>query len=179
MTTQRPGYTHMDVNHPEFLSEYTYANEDFAAATIVFANGAVAVVHLNGNSILEGPQGFWIYGTQGALSMPLAANFSGEMKLYRPGSFEPLPIISAHGFDHDSRGVGAAELAWGLRLNRIPRTDAHLGLHCQEIIQGIGESFKTRRFYRMTTTCERPRLLPKGFRGIPGFSFDEEGSLAL
>lgn len=34
MTTQRPGYTNMDVNHPEFLNEYTYANEGFAAAVL-------------------------------------------------------------------------------------------------------------------------------------------------
>lgn len=180
MMTQRPDRRHQDINHPDFADGYRYANEDLTAASILFANGAVAVIHLNGNSVLEGPQNFWIYGTQGALSMPLAANFSGEMKLYRPGSFEPVSIAPAHGFDHDSRGVGAAELAWSLRLGRTPRADAHLGLHCQEMIQGIEESFRTRQFYRMTTTCERPCALPKGFRhGIPGFSFDEEGALVL
>lgn len=180
MMTQRPDRRHQDINHPDFADSYRYANEDLTAASILFANGAVAVIHLNGNSVLEGPQNFWIYGTQGALSMPLAANFSGEMKLYRHGSFEPVSIAPAHGFDHDSRGVGAAELAWSLRLGRTPRADAHLGLHCQEMIQGIEESFRTRQFYRMTTTCERPCALPKGFRhGIPGFSFDEEGALAL
>lgn len=180
MTTQRPDRIHRDINYLDFTDGYIYENEDIVTASILFENGTVAMIHLNGNSILEGPQNFWIYGTQGALSMPLAANFSGEMKLYRVGSFEPLSIVPAHGFDHDSRGVGAAELAWALRLGRKPRTDAHLGLHCQEIIQGIEESFRTRKFYQMTTTCERPRPLPKGFRkGIPGFSFDEEGALVL
>ena len=180
MTTLRPQLRHMAVNHPDFLGEYTYPNEDMATASILFASGAVAVLHMNGSSILEGPKNFWIYGTQGALSMPLASDFSGEVQLYRPGSFEPLPVLPAHGFDHDSRGVGAADLAWSLRLGRTPRADAHLGLHCQEIIQGISESFKTRQFYRLTTTCERPRLLQKGFRkGIPGFSHDEESALAL
>ena len=90
--------------------------------------------------------------------MPSPAEFSGDMKMYRPGSFEPVPVLSAHGFDHDSRGVGTAEMAWSLRL----------GLHCQEIIQGIGESARTGRYYQMTTTCERPKPLPKGCRGAGG-----------
>ena len=179
MKTMCPERRHRDVDHPDFPDTYTYPNEDFAAATIVFECGAVAVIHLNGASVLGGPQGFFIYGTQGALSMPLAATFSGEMKLYRPGSFEPLPVAPAHGFDHDSRGVGAADLAWALRLGRKPRADARLGLHCQEIIQGIGESFMTRRFYKLTTTCEKPAPLMKGFRGMRGLSAGEEGVLAL
>lgn len=95
--------------------------------------------------------------------MPSPAEFSGDMKMYRPGSFEPVPVLSAHGFDHDSRGVGTAEMAWSLRL----------GLHCQEIIQGIGESARTGRYYHMTTTCERPKPLPKGCRGLAGFSVED------
>lgn len=180
MTTMCPERRRLAISRPDLGSTYTFPNEDFAAAIIRFESGAAAMIHLNGNSILEGPQNFWIYGTQGALAMPMASSFSGEMKLYRPGSFEPVPVISAHGFDHDSRGVGAADLAWALRLGRKPRADASLGLHCLEIIQGIEESFRTRTFYQMTTTCERPKLLEKGFRaGIPGFSYDEESVLTI
>lgn len=179
LTTQVSERVHQNVSNPYFGSSYTFQNEDIAAAVIRFANGAVAVIHLNGNSILEAPCQFLIYGTCGAFSMPSPAEFSGEMKLYRPGSFEPVPVPSAYGFDHDSRGVGAAEMAWSLRLGRTPRADARLGLHCQEIIQGIGESARTGKYYRLTTTCERPKPLPKGCRGLPGFSVDEESSLVL
>ena len=136
MLTQKPERTHEDLRNPDFGGTYTYTNEDLAAATIRFENGAVAVIHLNGNSILEGPSPFLIYGTAGVLSLPLAANFSGDIQLFRPGSFQPVPVLPAHGFDHDSRGVGAAELAWSLRLGRAPRADAAIGLHCQEILHG-------------------------------------------
>lgn len=122
---------------------------------------------------------FLVYGTAGVMSLPLAANFSGEVQLFRPGSFAPQPVLPAHGFDHDSRGVGAAELAWALRLGREPRADASLGLHCLEILHGIDESCRTRGFYRLTTTCARPKPLPKGHRGLPGFCFSEESSLVL
>ena len=179
MDTQLPQRIHKEVNNPSFGERYIYQNEDIVGATILFRNGSTATVHINGNSILESPSQFLIYGTQGVLSMPLAATFSGEIKLYRPGSFEPMNILPAHGFDHDSRGVGAAEMAWSIRLGRVPRTDAVLGLHCQEIIQGIQVSSQERKFYQLTTTCDRPRPLPKGYRGLPGLSYSEEGSLAL
>lgn len=177
MTTRQPKRIHREISNPSFGEEYTYENEDLVAANVTFANGAVAVIHMNGNSLLEAPHLFMIYGTKGVLAMPLPATFSGDMKMYRPGSFEPVPIIPCHGFDHDSRGVGAAELAWSLRLGRKPRADAHLGLHCQEILYGIEESTRTGSVYHLTTTCSRPRPLPGGYRGLPGFSFNEEGSL--
>lgn len=179
MLTQRPERVHGDLKHPDFGERYPYPNEDLATASILFESGAVAVIHINGNSILEGPAPFLLYGTAGVLSLPLSATFSGDMQLYRPGSFAPVSVLPAHGFDHDSRGVGAAELAWALRLGRTPRADAALGLHCQEILHGIEQSFKTRQFYQMTTRVERPAPLPKGTRGLPGFCFPEESSLVL
>ena len=179
MLTQRPERVHGDLRNPDFGKSYTYPNEDLATASILFRNGAVAMIHLNGNSILEGPAPFLVYGTAGVLSLPLAANFSGDVRLFRPGSFEPVPVLPAHGFDHDSRGVGAADLAWALRLGREPRADAALGVHCLEILHGIDQSFRTKQFYRLTTTCERPAPLPKGHRGLPGFCFPEESSLVI
>ena len=179
MLTQCPERVHRDIHHPAFGETYSYINEDMATASILFESGAVASIHISGNSILEGPSPFLIYGTAGVLSLPLGATFSGDIQLYRPGSFQPQPVQPAHGFDHDSRGVGAAELAWSLRLGRAPRADASLGLHCQEILHGIEQSFRTRSFYQLTTIVERPAPLPKGSRGVPGFFFPEESSLIL
>ncbi|MBR4394671.1 MAG: Gfo/Idh/MocA family oxidoreductase, partial [Oscillospiraceae bacterium] len=97
MLTQRPERVHGDLKHPDFGGAYTYTNEDLATASILFENGAVAAIHINGNSILEGPAPFLIYGTAGVLSLPLGATFSGDVQFYRPGSFAPLPVQPAHG----------------------------------------------------------------------------------
>ena len=179
MMTQRPDRVHREVKTRGFGEEYEFISQDIASATLKFKNGAIGVLHLNGNSVLEAPQRFMVYGTQGALSLPLGATFSGDMALYRPGSFAPQPLITAHAFDHDSRGVGCAEMAWSIRLGRKPRAYADLGLHCLEVLQGIEESCKTKSFYKMTTSCERPEPLPKGYRGIPTLSNSEEGSLVF
>ncbi len=177
--TRFPKRVHKDIAHPQFGSTYMFNNEDLMIGSIQFASGAAAAIHLNGNTIMSAPPQFMIYGTDGILSLPNPGLFSGDVKLYRPGSFEPVAQIPAHGFDHNSRGVGVAEMAWAIRQNRPARASAALGLHCQEILQGIETSCKTKTFYEMTTTCERPAVLPRGYMGLEAFSFGEEGALVF
>ena len=177
--THKAHRVHRDIRHPDFGQTYAAANEDLVSASILFGSGAAASIHMNGCSIMEAPHQFMIYGETGALSMPLPAVFSGDMKLFSAGSFEPSAVHPVHGLDHDARGAGAAEMAWAIRLGRVPRAEASLGVHCLEILQGIEESSRTGKAYRMTTACSRPAPLPAGYRGLPGFSFSEEGSLAL
>ena len=183
MTTQKPQRIHKELHCPGFGDSYVCKNEDIMSASVLFKNGSVGNIHMNGNSLLEAPELFRIHGTLGVLSMPNASTFSGDIRLYRPGSFESVPVLPCHGLDHDSRGAGAAELAWSLRLGRKPRADVSLGLYCQEILQGIQSSFESRQFYKLTTTCEKPVPLPKGFRELKGlppwFSFSEEGALVF
>lgn len=179
MTTQQPLRKHKEITSPVFGKESAYTNEDTVNAAILFKSGVTASLTILGNSVLEAPDQFTVFGSSGAISLPLAGLFSGDTKLYRAGSFEPVLFPSAHAFDHDSRGVGAAEMAWSIRLGRRPRAHADLGLHCFEIIDGIEKSFKTHQFYKLTTTVERPAPLPQGYRGIPGLSYNEEGSLVF
>ena len=53
LATQVSERVHQNVANPDFGNGYTFQNEDMAAAVIRFANGAVAVIHLNGNSIFD------------------------------------------------------------------------------------------------------------------------------
>lgn len=178
MRTYSPTRIHRNLNHREFGREYDVITEDQVAASILFENGAVATLHMDGNTLMTAPPLFRIYGTQSVLSMTQAAEFSCDAQLYRAGSREPTALVSSHGFYHDSRGVGAAEMAWSIRLGREPRVSSAFVLHCQEIIQGIDESFKTKQAYQMTTTCSRPNPLPKGYLGKRGiFTYDEEAAL--
>ncbi len=180
MKTCFPTRVHRELRHPEFGQEYEYINEDLVSASILFECGATATVMFNGSTILEVPSVFTIYGTEGALQMPMAAEFSGDVKLLSEGSFVPITLTPAHGILHDSRGAGAAEMAWSIRLGRDHRASVEMGIHCLEIIQGIEISSKTKQFYQMTTTCERTKVLPRGFKGSTAFfSFSDEGALVL
>ena len=138
--------------------EYTYINEDFVAGNITFESGVVATLHFNGNSIMEAPSSFMIYGSMGVLSMPRGAEFSGEITMFRMGNFEPTKVLPVYPFDHDSRGVGAAEMAWSIRVGREPRASAQLGIHCQEILEGLKISGETEQVYYLKSTCTVPKL---------------------
>lgn len=178
MRNHVPSRVHRNLNRQDFGQDYQTPNEDQLAASILFESGAIATLHMNGNTLMTTKPYFMIHGTDGSLSMSSPAEFSGDMLLYRAASREPTPLTPAHGFYHDSRGLGAADMAWALRLGRQPRVSTEFVLHCQEIIQGLDESFRTRRFYEMTTTCTRPAPLPKGYLGSHAvFSYDEEGAL--
>ena len=174
-----PNRIHNSASNPHFGEKYTFSNEGLMAGNLIFENNAIGVIHLNGTSISTPLPLFIVYGTQGILSLPNPGLFSGEVKLYRAGSLEPSLQIPAHGLDHNSRGAGVADMAWAIRQGRTPRTSAEFALHCLEVIWGMEQSSYSRGFYTMTTSCERPGALPRGYLGKKYFSVDEEGAFVF
>lgn len=163
--------------HPQLGEKYIYKNEDMMMGCLEFASGALGTIHMNGNSIMPLPPAFIIYGTEGALSLPNPGTFSGDVKLYRNGSPEPINWISSYGFLHNSRGVGVAEMAWAIRMGRPARTNARLGVHCLEILCGLKKISETEMYYNLQTSCKRPEALPSGHLNKMPLTFDEEGAL--
>ena len=177
--TQFPERMHSQIMHPNFGETYTYTNEDSLMGTLQFASGAVGTIHMNASTVMPLPHEFMIYGTEGALSLPNPGTFSGDVKLYRPGNPEPILVPPAHGLPHDSRGVAVAEMAWAIRMGRPARTEATLGTHCLEVLNGLKVSSDTGTYYQLTTTCERPNPLPSGYMNIPPLTFLEEGAIVF
>lgn len=177
LRTKYPNRIHKMISHPALGESYVYQNEDMFTGCLEFASGVLGTIHMNGNTIMPVPPAFMIFGTEGVLSLPNPGTFSGDVKLYRPGNPEPVTWIPAHGFPHDSRGVGIAEMAWAIRLGRKPRTEARLGLHCLEVLTGLKESSEKRGYCHLQTACERPAALPAGHLNIPPITYDEEGAL--
>lgn len=177
LRTLQPERTHKMTFHPQLGEKYIYKNEDMLMGCLEFASGALGTIHMNGNSIMPLPPTFMVYGTEGAISLPNPGTFSGDVKLYRNGSPEPIDWTSSFGFPHDSRGVGIAEMAWAIRMGRPARTNARLELHCLEILNGLKESSESGIYYTLKTTCERPNALPSGHLNMMPITFDEEGAI--
>ncbi len=175
--TMFPKRIRQNASHPDAGQVYRYSNEDMLMGCLAFENGALGTIHMNGNTIMPVPPAFMVHGTEGVISLPNPGLFSGDVKLYRPGATEPMNVIPAHGLHHDSRGVGTAEMGWAIRLGRKPRTEAHLGLHCLEVLNGLKISSETGERYLVKSTCERPAPLKPGFLNHPPASYDEEGVL--
>ncbi|MGF1448441.1 MAG: Gfo/Idh/MocA family protein [Opitutales bacterium] len=130
-------------------------------ATLDFANDTLANITFS----FDHRQGLdlpllQIAGTEGSLTLPDPNGFGGEVVLKRPGEEpESLPIEHPHG---GQRSIGLADMARAIRLKRPHRVSGTLAHHVLEIMTASLDSGQAQAFRTLTTTCERPALLPVG-----------------
>jgi hypothetical protein len=70
-----------------------------------------------------------------------------------------------HGFnDACFRGIGVADMAWGITNNRPHRTE-DIGFHVFEVIHGIWAGSETGKIHVMESSCAQPAPLEAGYIG--------------
>lgn len=122
---------------------------------------------------------FEIYGDGGTLTYPDPNFGGGSPRVYRKeqylgtvwqdteearqrkDSFCVLPELLPRVKDY-SRGIGVLDLARAIVEGREHRANGALILHITEAMEALIASANTNVFYRMTTTCERPRPITPG-----------------
>lgn len=174
MQTRSPQGVFESVEH--MGEPYTMTCENIAAGTLQFASGVTGNVLFDSNSVMTIPERplVVIYGAQGILYLSDPNTFGGEVKVLLKGNSEPAALPQAHPFDTESRGVGAAELAWSLRKGRQPRASKEMAYHALEVLSGIQRSGETRRFCEIESTFDRAPALPRGHKPLaPGFGTEE------
>lgn len=141
--------------------------------------GAVANLNISFDIYKSNLPMFEIYGDGGTLSYP-DPNFGGgnpkayrkeqytdtifqqsEDSMARKERFYELPELFPRVKDY-FRGMGVLDLANAIETGERNRTGGEWILHITEVLQGIQKSAETGAFYRMKTTCERPRTLKPG-----------------
>ena len=175
----------------EFGTSWKTADNHLYAGSLLFENGAVATLHLDGESINEEQSSLVIYGTEGILKLGDPNSFCGIVRLICDNAPETIMPFT-HGFtgsplygpetpaDYGQhRGVGAAEMAWAIIGRRAHRASADMGLHTMEVLRGLELSSREEKVYRMTTTFQQPAPLPTGYTDqmLGGMRSDAEGSL--
>lgn len=100
-----------------------------------------------------------IYGSEGTLQVPDPNTFGGPVRFRRKGAqdWAELPLLFP--WADNSRGLGVADLARGLREGRPHRAAADLALHVLEVMHGIHRSAETGARYGIKNTCLRPEAL--------------------
>jgi len=69
-----------------------------------------------------------------------------------------------HGFGVGCyRGLGVADMAWGIVNDRPHRVHGDMGFHVFEVIHGIWECSRTGSVYDMKSTCRQPAPLASGY----------------
>ena len=164
------------VGAPLFGQAYALEEPNVIAAALQYESGVLGTLHLNSDSILDERTSLEIYGTDGILIMGDPNQFGSQVYLQKVNS-APVAFPLTHGFAENSRGLGAAEMAWSIRAGRNHRASKEMAMHVFETMHGIMISANSGQNYEMTTRFETPAALPEGFIGDGGWTSKEESSL--
>lgn len=156
----RPTITVDNVNSPLHGQSVPVVAPLNTAATLEFANGAIGTLQAAKEAFGYTPR-LEVYGTEGILYANDPNMFGGAIQIKRPdGTLEEMAY--SHGYGENSRGIGIADMAYGIRTGRAHRASGELARHVIDITLGIFESAKTERHITLTTSCEQPAPLPVG-----------------
>jgi predicted dehydrogenase len=104
-----------------------------------------------------------IYGSLGTLSLPDPNTFGGPVRLRLAGDehWREVPLTHAHA--ENSRGIGVADMAYGLRDGRPHRASGDLAFHVLDLMHAFHDASHEGRHIDITSVCERPAALPVGW----------------
>jgi predicted dehydrogenase len=151
------------------------------AGTLEFLNGAIATLVASFDIWDSELPRIEIYGTAGTLCIrdvdPIQGPniFGGQVLVRtketsrwrgipRPVGLEHwalLPVGSA--YSENSRGLGLADMAYGIRRNRPHRASGDLAFHVLEVSLGLLRAAEDGTSAEIGSTCERPQPLPEDF----------------
>lgn len=107
-----------------------------------------------------------IIGSEGTLSVPDPNTFGGPVQVRRKDEKEWSAIPLTHGYSENSRGVGAADMAYAVRTGRPHRASGELAYHVLEAMHGFHDASDAGRHYEMQSTCEKPAPVPLHLRAF-------------
>ena len=163
--------TRKNPSNPLFGDEVAVDTINELIGSLEFKSGVYGNISVFSEGYGETPR-LEIYGREGVLICPDPNTFGGPVYLKRQGSHETYAMPLTHGFNNGCcRGLGVADMAWGIVNNRPHRAHGDMGFHVFEIVHGIWEGTKTGKIHVMESTCEQPAPLSSGF--FDGGSLDE------
>lgn len=130
------------------------------AGVLDFEDGAIATLvtsfDIKGGTSLPNIE---IYGSEGSLRVPDPNTFGGPVFIRRPGQTEWEEVPLTHGYTGNSRGVGVADMAEAIRVNRPHRASGALGYHVLDAMHGFQDASVSGKHYAMTSRCDTPAPL--------------------
>lgn len=181
MMTQDPNreMTHILPRNTNFGEPYRFIPETVMTGCLEFESGVLGTIHFNSESIFPEKPAVSICGSQGILTLPDPNCFGGCVTIRAKGSNEELPLPNYFGFNENSRGVGAAEMAWAIRQNRPQRCSKEMAYHALELLHGIVTSDREGRHCPLQSSFQRPAPLPRGYLDSAYNGSDPEAALAF
>ena len=157
--------------------EYKLEDANVITATMQYESGVLGTLHMNSDCILDETYGLEIYGTEGILYMGNPNEFGNPVYIKKTMS-DKVEFPLTHGYAENSRGVGAAEMAWAITNGRKNRASKEMAFHVFELMHSIMNSAETGKVVQLESTFETPAALPAGYMGDGGWTRTEESALA-
>jgi len=164
------------VGAPIFEQHYELEVPNVITAAMQYESGVLGTLHMNSDSIIDERANLEIYGTDGILIMGDPNMFGTSVYLQKTNS-APVAFPLTHGFAENSRGLGAAEMAWSIRAGRNHRASKEMAMHVFETMHGIMTSAESGTTHFMQSTFATPAALPEGYIGDGGWTRKEESAL--
>lgn len=175
--TRNPERKHIMAGRDNFEQSYRVQCENLMVGTVEFESGVVGTIHFNSECIMNEQAQLILYGTDGILFMGNPDHFGDEVKLLRKGQTEPITIPANHGYAGNSRGIGAAEMAWAILEKRRNRANKEMALNALETLHGIVISSGEQKVYVLESTFEKMPQLKQGYLDSGYYNSDPEVSL--
>lgn len=171
-----PDRVNTRIGAPMFGESYRLEVPNVITAALQYRSGVLGTLHMNSDCILDEKTNLEIYGTEGILTMGDPNLFGAPVYLQKTLG-EPIPFPFTHGYAENSRGLGAAEMAWSIRANRNHRASKEMAYHVFETMHGIMISSESGEMYNMASTFEVPKALPPCYTGDGEWTQKEESAL--
>lgn len=139
------------------------------AGVLDFASGAVGTIITSFDVWAAELPRIEIYGSEGTLSVPDPNTFGGPVHIRRAGAGQWSEVPLTHGYSENSRSVGLADMACGIRSGRPHRASAELTYHVLDIMHAFHDASREGRHIELASTCSRPAALPMG---LPAYQLD-------
>lgn len=130
------------------------------AGVMDFVSGAVGTIITSFDVWAHSLPCIEIYGSKGSMQVPDPNCFGGPVRLRKPGEKDWTEIPLTHGYAENSRGIGAADMAYALRSGRAHRASGELAYHVLDIMHAFHDASKRGRRVEIESSCERPAALP-------------------
>ena len=135
------------------------------AGLMDFANGAVGTIITSFDIWAANLPRIEVYGTEGSISVPDPNRFDGPVLLRRADASDWSEISLTHSADV-GRGIGVADMAYGLVYGRPHRASGELAYHVLEVMHAFEDASQTGRHLDIESWCVQPAALPLGL--MPG-----------
>jgi predicted dehydrogenase len=119
------------------------------------ANGALTTITTSFDGVATTAAPIEVHGETGTLSVPDPNHFEGETRLFELGGTEWRALEPSAGYVGAGRGIGLVDL-----VTSEGRASGDLALHVLEVMTALLDSAAEGRRIALTTTMERPALVP-------------------